>query len=138
MVLRNIVGVLAGLVSGSLVNMGIITMSGQLISPPEGVDVTTMEGLRSAMHLLEPKHFLLPFLAHAFGTFCGALVASLVAGYRKMRWALWIGFLFLAGGVTNVILLPSPAWFAMVDICLAYIPFAYLGGRLGIRDISKA
>ena len=47
-------------------------MSSSIISPPKGVDVTTMEGLKAYLHLFEPKHFIFPFLAHALGTFAGA------------------------------------------------------------------
>ncbi|WP_347173668.1 hypothetical protein [Polaribacter uvawellassae] len=42
--LRNILAVIAGLVIGSIVNMGIIMISGSVIPPPNGADATTMEG----------------------------------------------------------------------------------------------
>lgn len=59
--LKNILAVVTGAVIGSVVNMSIITMSGSVIPPPEGADVTTMEGLKASMHLFQPKHFLMPF-----------------------------------------------------------------------------
>ena len=59
---KNILAVVAGLVIGSIVNMGLITISGSIIPPPEGVDNTTMEGLKESMHLFQPKHFIFPFL----------------------------------------------------------------------------
>lgn len=55
--LKNILAVVTGAVIGSVVNMSIITMSGSVIPPPEGADVTTMEGLKASMHLFQPKHF---------------------------------------------------------------------------------
>ncbi len=48
---RNAIAVTLGVLVGSLVNMGLIMVSGQVIPPPEGVDVTNMESLRSSMHL---------------------------------------------------------------------------------------
>ena len=86
--------------------------------------MTTFEGLNATMHLFEPKHFLLPFLAHALGTFFGALLAALIAATHKMKFALSIGFLFLIGGAMNVYMLPSPLWFSAVDLIVAYIPIA--------------
>ena len=68
---KNILAVISGLILGSAVNMGIIMISGSIIPPPEGADVTTMEGLKEAMHLFQPKHFVFPFLAHAIGTCIG-------------------------------------------------------------------
>ncbi|TGL88194.1 hypothetical protein EHQ68_10195 [Leptospira congkakensis] len=48
-----------------------IKVSGKIILPPKGADVTTMEGLKASIHLFEPEHFLFPFLAHALGTLVG-------------------------------------------------------------------
>ena len=59
--IKNILAVILGFVIGSAVNMGIIMVSGSIIPPPIGADVTTMEGLKASIHLFEPKHFLFPF-----------------------------------------------------------------------------
>lgn len=132
-VLKNILAVVVGLVVGSIVNICIITISGFVIPPPDGAEVTTMEGLEASMHLFEPKHFLMPFLAHALGTLVGAFLTAKMAASRKMSLALVIGCFFLVGGITNVVMLPSPMWFNVVDLVLAYIPMAYLGGKWGSR-----
>lgn len=129
--LKNILAVVIGLIIGSAVNMGIIMISSSIIEPPSGADVTTMEGLKESIHLFEPKHFLFPFLAHALGTFAGAFLATLISVNHKMKMALLIGLFFLIGGITNIIMLPSPAWFAVLDLAGAYIPMAWLGYKLG-------
>ncbi|MGH7662879.1 MAG: hypothetical protein ACRENI_01055 [Gemmatimonadaceae bacterium] len=133
-VVRNILAVVVGFVVGSLVNMGLILVSGSIIAPPAGADVTTMEGLKASIQLFEPKHFLFPFLAHALGTLVGASIAASMAISRKRQLALVIGVLFLAGGVANVFMLPSPMWFNAVDLLGAYLPMAWLGGKLGARN----
>ncbi len=129
-IIKNILAVIAGCVAGSAVNMAIIMVSGSIIPPPEGADVTTMEGLKASLHLFQPKHFIMPFLAHALGTFAGAFLAALVAANHKMKFALGIGIFFLAGGIANTFLLPSPTWFTIVDLLGAYIPMGYFGGKL--------
>ena len=129
-ILRNVVALIVGVVLGGTVNMSLIMISGSIIPPPQGADVTTMEGLLAAMHLFEPKHFIMPFLAHALGTFIGALVASLIAGSHKLKFALAIGGFFFIGGAMNVYLLPAPMWFNVTDLVLAYIPIAWLAWKL--------
>ena len=129
-ILKNILAVIAGVVIGSVVNMGIITLSPSIIPPPEGVNVTDMESLKASMHLFEPKHFIFPFLAHALGTLAGAFVAALIAATNKMRFALGVGIFFLIGGIANVFMLPSPAWFTVLDLAGAYLPMGWLGGKL--------
>ena len=131
--LRNILVVIAGLIIGSMANMAIISLSSSIIAPPAGVDVTTMEGLTEGMHLFEPKHYIMPFLAHAIGTLVGAFIVARFAVRRQVSLAIFVGVFFLIGGIINVYLLPSPTWFAVVDLVLAYIPMAYLGARLGKR-----
>jgi hypothetical protein len=125
-IVRNILAVILGAVIGSVVNGFIISISGKVIPPPADVDVTTMEGLKATMHLFEPKHFLMPFLAHALGTFVGALIAILIAASHKFYLALSVSVLFLIGGIINVYLLPSPFWFTLCDLILAYIPMGLL------------
>ena len=127
---KNILGVVAGLIIGGVVNMGLIMISGSVIPPPEGVDPTNMESLQENMHLFSAKHFIFPFLAHALGTLVGALVAVKIAASQHMKLALGIGVFFLLGGITNAFMLPAPGWFIAVDLVLAYLPMALLGARL--------
>jgi len=130
-VVKNILAVVAGVVVGSIVNMGIIMVSGSIILPPEGGDITTMEGLKATIHFFEPKHFIFPFLAHALGTLVGALVSAKIAATRKMLMALIIGLFFLIGGTANIAMLGGPMWFTALDIIVAYMPMAYIGYILG-------
>src|SRR5690606_4213054 len=130
--LRNVGAVIVGLIFGGLVNGLIIFLSPFLIPPPPGADFTTPEGLEASAGLMEPIHFLMPFLAHAVGTFVGAIVAAKLAATHKMRCALIIGVAFLIGGVMAVMTIPSPVWFILADLLLAYIPMAYLGGKLAL------
>lgn len=136
-ILRNILALVAGVIIGSVVNMSIIMISGSIIPPPEGADVTTTEGLKEAMHLFEPKYFIFPFLAHALGALVGAFVTALLAANRKMTLAFIIGLVFLIGGIASVFMLPSPVWFTVVDLVGAYIPMAYIGGKFAIRGSKK-
>ncbi|WP_026755254.1 hypothetical protein [Sediminibacter sp. Hel_I_10] len=130
--LRLIIAVILGLIIGSIVNMGIIMISGSIIPPPEGADTTTMEGLKEALPLFDAKHFIMPFLAHALGTLVGAMIAAIIAKNHDMKAALGIGLFFLVGGIANSVMLPSPIWFTIVDVVFAYIPMAYLGGKLAM------
>ena len=130
-IVRNIAAVVLGLIIGSIVNMAIIMISGSIIPPPEGTDLTTMEGLKEAMTIMQPKHFIMPFLAHAIGTLVGAVIAAAIGTEkRKLTLALIVGGFFLIGGISNVIMLPSPMWFNAVDLIFAYIPMAWLGYKM--------
>ena len=104
-IVRNILAVIAGLILGGVVNMGIVTISDSIIPLPEGADVTTPEGLKASIHLFEPS--------------------------RKMLFAIVIGLFNLTGGIVAVTMIPAPMWFNVTDLVLAYIPMAFLAGKLG-------
>lgn len=129
-ILKNILAVVVGLFVGATVNMGLINISGSIIPPPAGADTTTMEGLKAAMELFEAKHFIFPFLAHALGTLVGALLAALIAGSHQLKFAMVIGVFFLIGGITMVFQVPSPLWFNVLDLGVAYLPMAWFGWKI--------
>jgi|SRR5690606_20770155 len=128
-IIRNILAVIAGWIVGSIVNMGLIKL-GYGIYPIEGVDPNDMNALAEVMPSLSFEYFIFPFLGHAIGTFAGAMVAALIAFNHKMKIALCIGVIFLAGGIIAAYLIPAPGWFIVADLLLAYIPMAWLGGKL--------
>jgi hypothetical protein len=128
--LRSVIGVVVGLVLGSVVNMAFVTISSSVIAPPAGADMTTVEGLTAAMPRLQAKHFVFPFLAHALGTLVAAFVAASIAASQKLPIALGIGGLFLVGGIAASMMIPAPAWFIAIDLIAAYLPMAWLGAKL--------
>ena len=137
MIFQNIFAILLGAFIGGAVNMGIILISGSIIPPPNGLDVTTMESLKASIYLFQPKHFIFPFLAHAFGTLVGAAITYLITATHHMKFALAIGLFFIIGGIANVFILPAPTWFIIVDLVGAYFPMAWLGGLLTYKIKNK-
>ena len=128
--IRIILAVVGGMAVGSIVNMGLVMLSPLVIPPPPGVDVTDMDSLAESMHLFESRHFVFPFLAHAAGTLAGAFAAVMIAGGHRLKISMLIGSLFLLGGIANVMMLPAPGWYIGVDLIGAYLPMAWIGGRL--------
>ncbi|MFZ5842562.1 MAG: hypothetical protein ACOY3E_06615 [Pseudomonadota bacterium] len=131
--LRNSLAFLAAVILGMVVNGGLISISAQVIPPPAGVDVTQAESLAANIHRFEPKHFLMPFLAHALGTLAGAIAVTLLAASQQKKLALAVGALFLTGGVMAAFMIPAPVWFIGLDLLAAYLPMALLGFVLAKR-----
>ena len=135
-IVRNILAVIVGLVVGNIINMQLVNL-GISVFPLEGVDPNNIEGtLADAMPNARFEHFVFPFFAHALGTLVGALVAALIAASYKMKFAYAIGVLFLIGGIMVNYMIPGPIWFTIADIALAYIPMAWIGGKIGM-SINK-
>lgn len=127
--LRNMLAVVAGAIACFLLNGLLLEMLMVLNPPPEGFsphDLTTFG-------LLEPKHLLNAFIAHALPSLIGGAIAAFIAVTRKMTFALTVGALHLLGGIAAAFMIPAPAWFIALDLVVAYLPMAWLGGRLASR-----
>lgn len=129
--LINILAVIAGYVVGAVVNMIVVGLGEQIISPPAGVDMKNMESVKASAHLFESRHFIFPLVAHTFGSFFGVLAAVLIARSRAFIVAVIVGSIFLLGGVLAVFLIPAPTWFIIADLVIAYVPTVLLAWKLG-------
>ena len=132
--IKNVLAVIAGVLAGGFVNMGLLIGGSLLIGVPEGVNVWDPNSLAQNIHRFQTHHYITPFLAHAGGTFVGALVVSLIATTKRLFFALFIGGFFLIGGIVNVINLPAPLWFEALDLIVAYFPMAFLGWKISGKE----
>lgn len=131
-IIRNILAVVAGWLGGSVINMGLIKI-GHIIFPITGIDPNDMDALAEVMPTLGFEYFIFPFLAHAAGTLVGAMITGFIAVSHKMKLSLVIGGLFLLGGIMVNFMLPGPTWFTILDIVIAYIPMAWIGGKIAAK-----
>lgn len=138
-ILRNILAVLIGLVVGGFINSSLINI-GMNTFPLEGIDPKSIDFLdkyRELVPSLEFKYFIFPFLAHALGTLIGAIITGLLAVNHKIKLALVIGAVFLLGGIMINYMLRGQIWFTIIDILFAYIPMAWIGGKIALNFSKK-
>ncbi len=128
---RTILAVIVGVLVGGALNMLLVEFGPHVVPPPAGVDVRDLDSIAASIDRFRPAHFVFPFLAHALGTFAGALTANLLAA-RHRRVAAWVvAALFFGGGIAAAIMIPAPGWFIAADLALAYAPMALLAIALG-------
>jgi hypothetical protein len=131
-ILRNILAVIVGAVVCVMLNGFLLGVMMKIIPPPDGFDPTVM----STYSVLQTKHMINPFIAHALPSLVGGLLAALIAASRKMTFALVVGGLHLLGGIAAAFMIPAPTWFIALDLLVAYLPMAWIGGKLGSRSAS--
>jgi hypothetical protein len=131
-ILRTVLAVILGAVVCVALNGLLLNLMMKVILPPAGFrpnDPTTYG-------LLEARHYLSPFVAHALPSLIGGLLAALIAASHRMTCALVVGGLHLLGGILAAIMIPAPTWFIALDLVVAYLPMAWLGGKLGSRPAA--
>lgn len=130
--LRNILAVIAGLVAGIIV-ISIVEFLGHGVYPlPTDIDPTDEAAMQEVMMKAPVGALLLVIVAYVFGSFAGGLVASWLSRSTPMRNAIIVGILLLVAGVVNVFMIPHPVWYLVLSLAV-YLPFAYLGGKLGLK-----
>jgi hypothetical protein len=132
-IVRNVLAVILGFVLGGMVNMTLVVLGPKLIPPPPGVNMSDPQSLAASIQLLEPRHFIFPFLAHALGTLAGAFTAYMVAASHRSAFSYALGAINLAGGIAAVFMIPAPVWFIALDLIAAYLPMAWLATQIGAR-----
>ncbi len=130
-VLRNILAVLIGAIVCMVLNGLLLGVMMKAIPPPSGFDPNDL----ASYSVLKAQHLMSPFVAHAVPSLIGGLLAALIAATRKMTFALVVGGLHLIGGIAAAFLIPAPAWFIALDLVVAYLPMAWLGGKLSTRRV---
>lgn len=134
-IIRNILAVIVGLLVGGPVNMGIIILGGLAVPPPPGVDVNDIVSINAHINEYSLVQLMVPFVAHALGVLVGAFITAKIAVTRRMLLALLVGAVFLVGGIMAVRMVPdAPVWFSALDLVVAYLPMAWLGGRLALGN----
>ena len=129
--LKGILGVLGGL-AAALVVIVVFQKVGQLIHPmPAGLDMKDKQAMGAWIQGLPVGAFLLLLAGYAAGSFTGGAVAVLIG--RKPWPALVIGGLLTLSGIANLVMIPHPAWVAVVSLAI-YLPMAWLGGRVFLRS----
>jgi uncharacterized membrane protein YedE/YeeE len=132
-ILGLLLAMVVALVSGMLVNGGLVALGHWLIPLPDGLSGDTPEALTAAIPLMGAKHFLFPFLAHAGGSFVSAFLVTIISRNRKFWIPALFGALFMAVGIYMAVILPAPFWFEAMDLGFAYLPMAWFGYRLALR-----
>ncbi len=137
-IIRNILAVIAGGIFGGVINGGLISLLGGMVELPTGVDPNNIEDIKNNIHLYSTTALLAPFAAHAIGTLSGAFMTARLAVSHHMILALFIGVLFLVGGFMMVQMIPNtPTWFKLLDLLGAYLPMAFIGGKIGMNSAKR-
>ena len=124
--IRAVLGVLAGMVSGTIVIGGI-----EMFNPlgvPAGTVLETNEQLEAYMKTLPFTAFLPLLVALFLGAGVAGFVANWICKPTKYRPAMIAGLGLFVAGVMNLIAIPHPLWFSIVSSLLTLLG-AWAGGK---------
>ncbi len=131
--LRNIGGVIAGLIAAwllvSIAEMG----AHKLYPPPRGMDMTDFNQVKQFVASLPVSALLVVLAGWLVGTFFGTWLAARIAQRRIAAYV--VGGLLLAAGIANSVLIPQPVWFSALSF-MVYIAMTLVGARVGAHPVT--
>ena len=129
-----ILSVIAGVIAGTIVIYLVEMLSSKVYPPPPGVDI--MKDKQALIEFIKNaplSAMLLVLSGYVLGSFVGGWVSSRISG--SLRQALISGVVLMAFGIMNLVEIPQPLWFG-ISSTISYIPLAYLGGKLALKNKS--
>jgi hypothetical protein len=130
--IRSIIAVIVGVIAGGVFNMAVLMLSWKVYPLPEGANMSDPATMKTYVQSLPTPAFLMVLLAHAGGALVGGFAAGLIARRSPVVLGAIVGGFFLLGGIMNVISIPAPLWFAVIDLVL-YVPCGIVGAKLAPR-----
>lgn len=136
MKIRNLIAVFIGI----LVSITIIIIGEALVhvlSPlPSEVNMNDPESFKLFIANAPLSLHLIILGNYALACFVGGLISSVIALDKKMNRAMSLGGIFMGVGMFSLISLSHPLWVVISSVFI-FLPFAYLGGMIGLRISTK-
>lgn len=96
-----------------------------------GTDKYDPASLAMALKLMPVRFFQLLLANYIISSFLAGVISTLVARRNTMRPAIVVGIVLTLAGIYNVIYLPQPLWFSVINL-VVYLPFTF-AGYLAVR-----
>lgn len=129
--MKTVLAIFAGLITGFVLILLVEEWSHHLYPLPAGTDLENITAMREIIQSLPLGAFMMIIGAYALGSFGAGLVTSLLSKEAPLKRSLIVASILLIGGISNLIVIPHPWWFAICS-SLVYLPMAYLGHNVSV------
>lgn len=123
---RKVLGAIVGVAVAILTVMIVQWISHSAFPPPAGMEFADSETISTYLATAPVSALAIVAAGYFIATFDGVLAAALIGRGKPAAYGALVGLLMLVATVSNLILIPHPAWFAAVS--LAGITLAALLG----------
>lgn len=114
--LRVILGVVGGIIAGSLCIWGVETLNHILYPYPAGMKANDMEAFKSYIENLPFLGKFMVIVGYAVGALVSGFISTKIAKNGKPTSAVICGLIFLSFTIYNMMVLPTPIWFWILGI----------------------
>ena len=124
--LKRLTSIMAGCSAGIAVIFLIESLGHILYPMPEGIDPNNVEEIKKLMANVPAGALIIVLCAAFLGGLAGGFVAGKFDAENSKKHALIVGGILTLLGILNLIVIPHPIWFIIIDIVI-YCVGAYIG-----------
>ena len=114
--LRAILGVVAGIITGSFCIWGVETVNHLLHPYPADMNANDIEAFKSYIENLPFLGKFMVIVGYALGALVSGFISTKIARNGKPTAAIICGLIFLSFTIYNMMVLPTPIWFWVLGI----------------------
>jgi len=114
--LRVVLGVIAGIITGSLCVWGVETVNHLLHPYPADMKANDIEAFKSYIENLPFLGKFMVIVGYALGALVSGFISTKIAKNGKPTAAIICGLIFLSFTIYNMMVLPTPIWFWVLGI----------------------
>lgn len=131
--LRNVLGVIVGVIAGSIVFLSIHWANYLIAGLPEGFENYDSGAKRAILDSTPLYGWLVIILGYFAGSFAAGFVAGKLAESETKIFPVVVSLIFMLGWLSNIMVLPHPIWivFAMF---LIYLPATLAGHNVAVSS----
>jgi hypothetical protein len=130
--IRKLVAAVLG-IAVAMLTIWVLERLGHFVYPPRAdIDFGDPEEVHAFTATLPVGTIVIVGVAWAAGAFLGTLTGAALSRTKPLPYAILVGGIVLAGGITMLLVIPHPLWFT-VSAPLAIIVAAYLGMAVAAR-----
>jgi hypothetical protein len=118
-VLKNILGIVAGVIAGGIVVFLVELVGHTIFPPPEGTDLSDPEAMRTLIDSLPAGALVSVVVGWFLGSLTGCFTAQKIAGSTLAAWI--VAVLFICLTAYNFTVIPHPLWMMAAGILLPLV-----------------
>ena len=125
--MRQILGVIAGVVVGGLIVFCVELVGHSLFPTPPGIDLSNPDDVKRLIATLPTGALVMVLVGWALGSLAGAWTANRIARTPMAGWI--VGGLFVLMTAYNFTVIPHPMWMMAVGIAIPFV-MAWVASRM--------
>ncbi len=122
--MKNVLATIAGFMAASLIVYLIEQLGWKFFPLPDSIDPMDAESLKQNIDLIPKGSMIFVIFAHAIGTFYGMILAGFISK-KSLIPSFIVGGLMILATMVNLIMIPSPTWFIILDLIGVILAFFY-------------